>query len=97
MNIINENGIKCVINGETRMLKLYMLVSSVDSVARAPMQGIVQFNGYYSCNWCLHPGEWVNRCVRFPILHNHPISRQVADTKKKMENKLLYPEILFKE
>lgn len=77
---INTNGIKCIINGETRLLKLYMLVSCVDAVARAPMQGLVQFNGYFSCNWCLHPGKWVDGCVRFPILHDHPPNRQVVQT-----------------
>ncbi len=29
----------------------------VDSVARAPVQNIVQFNGYFGCSWCLEPGE----------------------------------------
>lgn len=27
------------------------------SVARAPMQGMMQFNAYYCCNWRLHPGD----------------------------------------
>lgn len=91
MNIINKNEIKCVIKGETRMLKLYMLILCVDSVvnvvvdSRAPMQGLVQFNGYYSCSWCLHPGQWVDGCVRFPILHNRPINRQVVNIIKSGE------------
>lgn len=82
LNLINRNGIECVIHSEKRMLKLYMLVSCVDAVARAPMQGFVQFNGYYSCGWCLHPGKWVGGCVRFPILHYRPADRQVANTKR---------------
>lgn len=57
-----------------------MLVSCVDAVACAPMQGLVQFNGYDSCGWCMHPGKWQNGCVRFPILHYRPIDRDVAYT-----------------
>lgn len=32
----------------------------MDSVARAAMQGITQFNGRFGCNWCLHPGKYVS-------------------------------------
>lgn len=82
MNAINKNGIECIVNGEKRKLKLYMLVSCVDAVARAPMQGLVQFNGYNSCSWCLHRGEWYDGCVRFPILNYRPADRQVSSTVK---------------
>lgn len=82
INAINNNGIECIINGEKRMLKLYMLISCVDAVARAPMQGLVQFNAYNSCSWCLHRGEWHDGCVRFPILNYRPIDRQVELTVK---------------
>ncbi|XP_011873160.1 PREDICTED: uncharacterized protein LOC105564968 [Vollenhovia emeryi] len=78
MNIMNEMGIECTIHGEKRMLKLYMLISCVDAVARAPMQGLVQFNAYNSCSWCLHPGKWHDGAVRFPILHYRPIHRDVC-------------------
>lgn len=86
MNAINNNGIECIINGEKRKLKLYMLVSCVDAVARAPMQGLVQFNSYNSCGWCLHHGEWHDGCVRFPILNYRPIDRQVELTVKNGES-----------
>lgn len=82
MNRMNEKGITCTIHGKERLLKLYMFISCVDAVARAPMQGLVQFNAYNSCSWCLHPGQWHDGSVRFPILHYRPINRQVACTIK---------------
>lgn len=33
-------------------------------------------------------------CVRFPILHNHPISRQVVDTKKNGEQAVISGNII---
>lgn len=59
MNKFSETGIKCQLNNVERIIKIFCLVSCVDSVARAPMQGLIQFNGKYGCNWCLHPGQWV--------------------------------------
>ncbi|KAK3920378.1 Halomucin [Frankliniella fusca] len=41
-----------------RHLKVHTILSSVDSVARAPMQGLKQFSGMYGCSFCLHPGEY---------------------------------------
>jgi len=41
--------------------KVYMCLLSVDSVARAPLQNIKQFNGEYGCGWCLNPGYMVNK------------------------------------
>jgi len=41
----------------TRILsKVLFLVCSCDSVARAPLQNIKQFNGKYGCSFCLHEG-----------------------------------------
>ena len=51
MNQLSENDVKCIINGEERIIKVYTLVSCVNSVARAPKQGLTQFNGRYGYNW----------------------------------------------
>ncbi|KAL7289841.1 hypothetical protein TKK_0016239 [Trichogramma kaykai] len=66
MNDITTNGISCVIKGKELKLKIYTLVSCVDTVARAPMQGLTQFNGKFGCNWCLHPTKWY-RGSKYPI------------------------------
>ena len=59
MNQLATTGIECYINNIKRQIKIFPLVCCVDSVARAPVQGFVQFNGRYGCGQCLHPGEWV--------------------------------------
>lgn len=59
MNALGDEGVTCTINNEKRSIKVFCLVSCVDSVARAPMQGLTQFNGKFGCNWCKHPTEWI--------------------------------------
>ena len=43
------------------------------------MQGLIQFNGYYGCNWCLHSGESVfhikRSVVKYPLI-NVPIEKR---------------------
>ncbi|XP_077544925.1 uncharacterized protein LOC144158139 isoform X2 [Haemaphysalis longicornis] len=31
------------------------------------MQNVMQYNGYYGCSWCLHPGKYVAGCVKYPV------------------------------
>lgn len=59
MNSMGDIGVPCKIKNEMRVIKLFCLVCCVDSVARAPMQGLQQFNGKYGCNWCKHPTKWI--------------------------------------
>lgn len=61
INTLSAEGIPCNINHEIKKIKPYAICCCVDSVARAPMQGLIQFNGYYGCNWCLHPGTLVKQ------------------------------------
>lgn len=43
------------------------------------MQGMVQYNGYYGCPWCLHSGVYVETetggCVKFPLTNEIPPKR----------------------
>lgn len=64
---INEEPMECIINGEKRLIKLHILTCSVDSIARAAMQGVTQFNGKYGCNWCLHPTDYVINATKYPV------------------------------
>lgn len=48
-------------------LKLSCLLAPVDSVARPVMQNRLQFNGYFGCSWCYHPGEWIDNAMRYPL------------------------------
>lgn len=40
-------------------IKVHTLLSPVDSVARAPLQNVNQFNGKFGCSFCLNPGDRV--------------------------------------
>ncbi|XP_058791863.1 uncharacterized protein LOC131664623 [Phymastichus coffea] len=59
INKINERTIPCKINGILKNIKIYPICCCVDTIARAPAQGLIQFNGRFGCNWCLHPGKSV--------------------------------------
>ncbi len=41
--------------------KVATILCTVDSVARAPVQNINQFNGAHGCNFCTHSGERVEK------------------------------------
>ncbi|KAJ8678108.1 hypothetical protein QAD02_013895 [Eretmocerus hayati] len=62
-----SEGIACPINGRIRRLKLFTLLCTVDTVARAPVSGHKQFNAYFGCNWCLYPRKWIVNMVKYPI------------------------------
>ncbi|XP_033114024.1 uncharacterized protein LOC117114465 [Anneissia japonica] len=47
--------------------KLFGICCCVDSVARAPMKNKIQYNGYFGCEFCYHPGKCVNRTVKYPV------------------------------
>lgn len=87
MNKLSEEGLSCKIKDEEMNLKVYALLASADSVARAPMQGLIQFNGEYGCNWCLHHGIWVQNpknpkygSHKYPLLETPVAERNMADT-----------------
>lgn len=87
MNELATTGIQCNINGIACCIKIFTLVCCVDAVARAPVQGFVQFNAYKGCGQCLHPGEWVrnstnSECIKYPLLNYIPRNRNVADAMK---------------
>lgn len=48
-------------NGDEHVSKCVCMLSVADSVARASLQGIKQFNGEYGCTFCLHPGVRVEK------------------------------------
>ena len=59
---LSANGFQWMLNSTTCITSyVYCVLCSCDSVARAVMQNIKQFNGEFGCNWCLHPGERVDK------------------------------------
>ncbi|XP_051155482.1 uncharacterized protein LOC127291262 [Leptopilina boulardi] len=91
MNKLSTEGLKCNINTEGYLTKIFCLICCVDSIARAPLQGLMQFNGYYGCNWCLHPGKWVAKeskpnsgSHKYPLFDTTAANRNEKDSKKHM-------------
>ena len=70
LNKLGTDGVKCIVNGVPKSIRLFALCCCVDSVARAPLEGLRQFNGYFNCLWCLQCGERVNNALKFPILED---------------------------
>ena len=56
------------------------------------MQGFVQFNGYFGCGWCVHPGSYVlsNRggSVKYILLDEVPPRRTEIETLAYMQQSL---------
>ena len=38
----------------------------MDTIGRAPCQGLTQFNGKFGCSWCLHPTFPVDKVTKYP-------------------------------
>lgn len=54
-------------NGVIQNSKVVGLCCCVDSKARPAMQNTTQFNGYFGCGFCLHPGTLVDKQVRYTV------------------------------
>lgn len=50
INKLNIYGFSAVIKNQERRIKLHILTSCVDSVVRAPMQGLKLFSRYFGCS-----------------------------------------------
>lgn len=101
MNKLGKSGIPCVLRGENKMIKIFPITCCVDAVARAPLQGLTQYNGYYGCNWCLHPGKWITSrrtasdndtstlrgkgIVKYPLTDIPPLKRNSQDSLRHID------------
>ncbi|XP_077498330.1 uncharacterized protein LOC144109415 [Amblyomma americanum] len=57
------------------------------------MQHFTQFNGYYGCSWCLHPGKTIDGTVKYPV--NCVVrDRSMEGTKKKMHRAVATGEVI---
>ncbi|CAN7999394.1 unnamed protein product [Ixodes hexagonus] len=86
MQDLSDTGLPLMFKGKLENFKEFCICSAVDSVARAPMQGIVQFNGYCGCNWCLHPGIYMGGSVKYPVQVVEPEERTDAQMCSDMES-----------
>ncbi|XP_037525297.1 uncharacterized protein LOC119402235 [Rhipicephalus sanguineus] len=85
MNELCEKGVELQRQGKVEQYKVYCICSSVDSVARAPMQGVTQFNGYFGCNWCLQKGERAGGATKYPVQEVEPPERTELQMLTDME------------
>lgn len=88
-NILNKcakDGIKVIVQGEERIIKLYTIACSVDAQCRCSMQGTKQCNGYFGCPWCIHPGkaDSFSKGVRYPVIYPDPQLRDHSWMSKLM-------------
>lgn len=69
VNKINENGgIKIRLpDRQYKKILVIPLLFTLDSVAKCHVLNFKQFNGYFGCPRCYHPGERVNKTVRFCV------------------------------
>jgi hypothetical protein len=56
-NKLSTEGLTWSFKGEEKKSKVHVTMVAADSVARCTLQGIKQFNGYYSCPFCYVKGE----------------------------------------
>ncbi|KAG8176740.1 hypothetical protein JTE90_003371 [Oedothorax gibbosus] len=58
-----HNGFSWQHHEEVIETKVITLNCVVDSVAKPTLQGTTQFNGYFGCNYCYHPGDLIDNQI----------------------------------
>lgn len=75
LNQLSKDGVNVKLNNQKVNLAFNVICGCADSPARADMQGISYYSGYYSCPWCLIKGKYIKGekqkkgSVKFPSLH----------------------------
>ncbi|XP_077521119.1 uncharacterized protein LOC144132521 [Amblyomma americanum] len=90
MNSLSTNGFLLKYKGYAEVFHAFCICCSVDAVARAPMQGVTQFNGYFGCNWCLQRGERVGKATKYPVVNECPDrteEQMINDMEAAVQNK----------
>ncbi|XP_042149211.1 uncharacterized protein LOC121837608 [Ixodes scapularis] len=73
------------IHGDQQLTsKAFVLCCSVDTPARAAVQNMVSFNGFFGCPYCLMKGEHEEGCVRY-VADEAPIPRTSELVVRDME------------
>lgn len=65
---LSSKGVLWRKNGVQVKSKVVGICCCVDSKARPTMQNTTQFNGYFGCGFCLHPGVLVERQVKYTVI-----------------------------
>lgn len=83
-NFLSKFGIQWNLNGKTVVSKILPLICCVDSVARASMLSMKQFNGKYGCTFCEHPTESVDGYIKYTVSTVVSPNRTDAGIKRNM-------------
>lgn len=81
---LSIDGIKWKDNNKIVESRVYTLCGCFDSPARCAVQNMNQFNGYFGCPWCLHPGVLVDGVVKYVNMEEDPELRTQRETLKLM-------------
>lgn len=65
-----STGISVKIDENTITFDVSLLCGTFDAPCKATVQNIMQFNGFYSCHYCEHPGNTIEKRVKYPIREN---------------------------
>lgn len=98
MNELSEIGLNCTLNENNVNIKVFGVCCCVDSIARAPMQGLIQFNGYFGCSWCLNPGQRVfhkkGYAVKYTVNGPVPDPRTLEESLVNIEDAVINKHIV---
>ena len=57
LNSLHSNGIEIHTHEGLKVVHIKVLTCICDTIAKAPVMGIKQFNGICGCPVCIHPGK----------------------------------------
>ena len=60
IQLLSTNGFNWKMNNTVMNSTADLIAVCVDNVARASVQGFLQFNAYFGCSWCHQPGETID-------------------------------------
>lgn len=80
-----SRGVSWRKNGTCVYSKIVGLCCCVDSKARPAMQNTTQFNGYFGCGFCLHPGTLVEKQVKYTVTDTEYPDREAKKMLADME------------
>jgi len=96
-NSLSTNGVSYIRNGQKESCRFFPLGCIVDSIARPMLLNIIQFNGYFGCSFCYHPGNLVSDQIRYPcsetIYSLRTDESMLKDMKTAFKKQLIYKGI----
>lgn len=77
-------GLLVEINQQQLKFDVTLICGSFDAPAKAAVQNIMQFNGFFSCHYCHHPGETIEKRVKYTLREN-VVERNNENARKNMK------------